>query len=211
MAGHPLRPATRRSLGGPLPHQLADRPRAHPSPPELSTTVRCLKWSYSVLASVSRSYPDVMGRLLTCYSPVRRSCTPKGLTARLACVKHAASVRPEPGSNSPLKSSDVSLTARHRLFRVSRQELVQKGPSLPKEPSCRHRRAQGPPQPADGAFRTNSSTFSTLLSSQGSSAHRSPASRPRCGATCVNLPARHHPSQLGFRSVPSPVLLVPTR
>ena len=28
----------------------------------------------------------------------------KGLTARLACVKHAASVRPEPGSNSPLKS-----------------------------------------------------------------------------------------------------------
>ena len=28
----------------------------------------------------------------------------KGLTARLACVKHAASVRPEPGSNSPLKT-----------------------------------------------------------------------------------------------------------
>ncbi len=28
----------------------------------------------------------------------------KGLTARLACVKHAASVRPEPGSNSPLKN-----------------------------------------------------------------------------------------------------------
>lgn len=25
----------------------------------------------------------------------------KGLTVRLACVKHAASVRPEPGSNSP--------------------------------------------------------------------------------------------------------------
>src|SRR5690242_9500375 len=31
----------------------------------------------------------------------------RGLTARLACVKHAASVRPEPGSNSPLKSVDV--------------------------------------------------------------------------------------------------------
>src|SRR3954463_9159551 len=25
-----------------------------------------------------RSYPDVKGRLLTCYSPVRRSCTPEG-------------------------------------------------------------------------------------------------------------------------------------
>jgi hypothetical protein len=28
VAGRPLRPATRQSLGGPLPHQLADRPRA---------------------------------------------------------------------------------------------------------------------------------------------------------------------------------------
>ncbi|KUK19634.1 MAG: hypothetical protein XD55_0289, partial [Thermodesulfobacterium commune] len=30
MADHPLRPATRRRLGGPLPHQLADGPRAPP-------------------------------------------------------------------------------------------------------------------------------------------------------------------------------------
>jgi hypothetical protein len=29
----------------------------------------------------------------------------KGLSVRLACVKHAASVRPEPGSNSPNKTS----------------------------------------------------------------------------------------------------------
>ena len=29
MADRPLRPATRRSLGGPLPRQLADGPRAH--------------------------------------------------------------------------------------------------------------------------------------------------------------------------------------
>ena len=30
VAGRPLRPATRHCLGEPLPHQLADRPRAHP-------------------------------------------------------------------------------------------------------------------------------------------------------------------------------------
>ena len=30
VAGRPLRPATRHRLGEPLPHQLADRPRAHP-------------------------------------------------------------------------------------------------------------------------------------------------------------------------------------
>ena len=34
MAGHPLRPATRHSLGEPLPHQLADRPRAPLKAPE---------------------------------------------------------------------------------------------------------------------------------------------------------------------------------
>jgi hypothetical protein len=65
---------------------------------------RCRRKSYPVLAPLSRSYPRAKGRLLTCYSPVRRSSTPKGLSARLACMKHAASVRPEPGSNSPLKS-----------------------------------------------------------------------------------------------------------
>src|SRR5262245_47058013 len=36
----------------------------------------------------------------------------KGLTVRLACVKHAASVRPEPGSNSPNK---ISSTKRGRI------------------------------------------------------------------------------------------------
>ena len=30
LADHPLRPATRRRLGRPLPHQQADRPQAHP-------------------------------------------------------------------------------------------------------------------------------------------------------------------------------------
>ena len=33
VAGRPLRPATRHRLGGPLPRQLADRPRAHPKAP----------------------------------------------------------------------------------------------------------------------------------------------------------------------------------
>ena len=32
----------------------------------------------------------------------------RGLSARLACVRHAASVRPEPGSNSPSRSYDIS-------------------------------------------------------------------------------------------------------
>ena len=42
----------------------------------------------------------------TCYAPVRRAPIPvllQELCTRLACVKHAASVRSEPGSNSRLK------------------------------------------------------------------------------------------------------------
>src|SRR5690606_18767356 len=34
--------------------------------------------SYPVLDPVSQAYPSVRGRLLTCYSPVRRSSTPEG-------------------------------------------------------------------------------------------------------------------------------------
>ncbi len=62
--------------------------------------------SYAVLAALSSCYPPLLGRLPTCYSPVRR-CTKSRRTvlARLACVKHAASVRSEPGSNSPVKKS----------------------------------------------------------------------------------------------------------
>ena len=42
--------------------------------------------------------------MVTCYSPVRHStCTRGCFLVRLACVRHAASVHPEPGSNSPFE------------------------------------------------------------------------------------------------------------
>ena len=37
----------------------------------------CSRQSYPVLDPVSQAYPRAKGRLLTCYSPVRRSSTPK--------------------------------------------------------------------------------------------------------------------------------------
>ena len=64
---------------------------------------------YTVLAPVSKCYPLLMGRLPTCYSPVRHSSFSGGASSggkrsvRLACIRHAASVRPEPGSNSHKK------------------------------------------------------------------------------------------------------------
>ena len=48
------------------------------------------------------SYAPVGSRLPMCYSPVCHGSKP----IRLACLRHAASVHPEPGSNSYVKESD---------------------------------------------------------------------------------------------------------
>jgi hypothetical protein len=129
VAVHPLRPATRRRLGGPLPRQLANRPQAHP------------RSAHPRLSSFSHNQKNVFG-ITPCFhelSPIKRQITYVLLTraplspdhiipknrllptledrifhgprtplelcgrdpVRLACLKRAASVRSEPGSNSP--------------------------------------------------------------------------------------------------------------
>src|SRR5699024_8577400 len=59
---------------------------------------------YAVLSAVSSGYPPTKGQvthvLLT--RPPRKSTEVNPV--RLACIRHAASVDPEPGSNSPPKS-----------------------------------------------------------------------------------------------------------
>ena len=52
VADHPLRPATDRRLGGPLPRQLANRTQAHPASMNLSSTP-------DVRGHVIRYYPRV--------------------------------------------------------------------------------------------------------------------------------------------------------
>ena len=61
-----------------------------------------IKHYYAVLAIVSNSYPPLPGRLPTRYSPVRNSSrrASSSFSVLLACIRHAASVHPEPGSNS---------------------------------------------------------------------------------------------------------------
>ena len=54
--------------------------------------------------SLSRSAGQITHVLLT-RSPLEHPHPGGGLSVRLACVKHAASVRPEPGSNSPKKQT----------------------------------------------------------------------------------------------------------
>jgi hypothetical protein len=59
-----------------------------------------------VISSISPGFPELsqsqgqVAHVLLTRSPLIHPR--RGITVRLACVKHAASVRPEPGSNSPL-------------------------------------------------------------------------------------------------------------
>ena len=105
VAGRPLRPATRHRLGRPSPHQQADRPRAHPPPKNFPPpTMR-----QEVVSSISPGFPELsqsggqVAHVLLTRSPLIPGRN--RIIVRLACVKHAASVRPEPGSNSPKKNS----------------------------------------------------------------------------------------------------------
>lgn len=72
MADHPLRSATDRRLGGPLPRQQANQTQAHPLPMNLWPPPHVGGRRYEVLIIVSNGYPSVRGRLPTRYSPVRR-------------------------------------------------------------------------------------------------------------------------------------------
>ena len=100
MAGHPLRPATDRRLGRPLPYQLANRTWAHLVARACKQRPPFFRRTYAVLARVSPGCPPLPGRFPRITHPSATLLAPKDFRVRLACVRHAASVQSEPGSNS---------------------------------------------------------------------------------------------------------------
>src|SRR6201988_5419673 len=73
--------------------------------------------------SLSRSAGQITHVLLT-RSPLEYPR--RGLSVRLACVKHAASVRPEPGSNSPNKNPHTNRRRQNPNQRKSDQSKTPK-------------------------------------------------------------------------------------
>ena len=73
--------------------------RRGPLPKRPKTLIRR---SYAALATLSGSYSSLWGTFprVTQPSAARRQSEDRA-AARLACVRHAASIHPEPGSNSP--------------------------------------------------------------------------------------------------------------
>ena len=106
VGGHPLRSPTRHRLGKPLPYQLADGTQVPPKAPFgfplTSLTSKSLCGISGSFDPLSPSSGQVTNALLT-RSPLSLR------TVRLACIRHAASVHPEPGSNSPYKIGKLTL------------------------------------------------------------------------------------------------------
>jgi len=71
---------------------------------------------YAVLATVSRRYPPSKGTFLYITHPCATLLIPKNFLVRLACVRHAASVRSEPGSNSNVESLHQYVLLTYLLF-----------------------------------------------------------------------------------------------
>ena len=115
MAVHPLRPATDRRLGGPLPRQQANQTRTHPAPHALSARPHAGPCAYAVLAAVSSCCPPVRGRLSTRYSPVRHS------------VRGASS----PKKFRPSASFDLHVLGTPPAFILSQDQTLIKSVVLP--------------------------------------------------------------------------------
>ena len=69
MADHPLRPATDRRLGRPLPYQLANPTQALPIARGPERSPAFPRGAYAVLARVSPGYPPLQGRFLRVTHP----------------------------------------------------------------------------------------------------------------------------------------------
>jgi hypothetical protein len=105
VADRPLRPAMDRRLGRPLPYLLANPTQAHPIVRAFKKRPSFPRGAYAVLARISPSCPPLLGRFLRVTHPSATRHQESKLSraaVRLACVKHAASVQSEPGSNSSL-------------------------------------------------------------------------------------------------------------
>ena len=90
----------------------------------------CDQLEHPALPPVSRSYSGVWGRSVTHYSPVRHSHHQASLMdpVRLACVKHAASVHPEPESNPPQKTLQKAKNDSQIHFKRNQTDpLIRKG------------------------------------------------------------------------------------
>ena len=151
-----------------------------------------------VISGISFGFPKLfqsqgqVTHVLLTRSPLITQEQALKITVRLACVKHAASVRPEPGSNSPLMSKipnpKTGKIHNHKVLQTrlstNNQQKADhssstKGKTSPTQTHHHPQRATAPSEPTTKKL---ASIFDTLLSSQRSDAHHRRTQRvPRPG------------------------------
>src|SRR6185295_4806747 len=111
-----------------------------------------LRKAYAVLAPLSRRYPPLRDtfRCITHPFAARRQGCPRA-AARLACVKHAASVQSEPGSNSSVDlgnyyfQSKTHSNAHPEGWTRAIQRITKTRQTARTLSSCEHQLVKSPP------------------------------------------------------------------
>ena len=118
---------------------------------------------------------------------------------RLACVKHAASVRPEPGSNSPTKTLSKN-PPQQKTHTTKKGECV---------PNCQ----RNPHHQKHGTGSNNNWHWhikNTLLSSQRTTTHQhQPTTAGQHRGNHTNLPDRHRVRQIRYSQLTTAPLVLP--
>ena len=93
----------------------------------------------NVVSSIRPSFPGLsqsqgqVTHVLLTRSPLIHPVQAPSFSVRLACVKHAASVRPEPGSNSPSKNIQQKPPHHHTKQRSRTRAGSQLTPNTPRK------------------------------------------------------------------------------
>ncbi len=132
-----------RRLGRPLPHQLPNPTRADPKAINLCLPNIAKEEGHTVLAVVSNCCSVPKGTFPRVTHPSAANLkTEVPQFARLACVRPAASVRSEPGSNSQVESTEPPVARKPKalsLTRLNRSHIViMPQTTTPKDHGKRH-------------------------------------------------------------------------
>lgn len=159
------------ALSGRLPvvalvsHYLTNKLIGRESIPDRKT-FHTMTMRSGVISGISSGFPGLFQSLgqvthvLLTRSPLIRTVQAPFVTVRLACVKHAASVRPEPGSNSPLMFAIRPPEEDRKL--LNHQKVSFNNPAEHKQPAKNHclsvstkgkTRPPHPPNPTTGPDR----------------------------------------------------------
>lgn len=208
-----------RRLGRPLPHQLPNPTRADPK------AIKSFpRRAHTVLLQVSLGYPVPLGTFPRVTHP---SAARTEVLARLACVRPAASVRSEPGSNSQVESARALLDSQtpahhHPAPKGTRQclclqDLVSStdptnseadthiiGAETPSEPICSDRSID-PDQTALISLQYSSNVKEQQRQNQPEAPKPYQRNRPSCLRSNPEEPAIHRQTPRTTRTTPRAV------